>query len=62
MIAATEEMETIRPHLVPIIGKQERLRDMKEPMERDIDDMFPLAVCHSRHRRIVVQTCIIHHN
>ena len=24
--------------------------------------MFPLAVCHSRHRRIVVQTCIIHHN
>src|SRR5262245_11524761 len=32
---------------------------MEESIQRDIDDTFPLDLCHARHRRIVVQTRII---
>jgi peroxiredoxin len=40
--------------------QQQRLRDVEETVERDINDALPLFFAHARHRRVVVDPRAVH--
>ena len=57
--AATDEMLTIRPQRVRIIGITSGWVTLKKPFDRDVDDALPLLRAHRREDGVVVHAGVV---